>query len=927
MGLAIVGGKETETGVYLKLRVNGEEVYKNVPFQNFFYVELSDYYDNSIDYLFRKFKYSTTKITDKFNKQFVKITLTNNFDRKNMLYTLSKLNITSYESDLTAYKRFLVVHDFDLDLSELKVAYLDIETDDRGEFLKDDRGNVIAIGPILSCAIGPQKGEKKDIKWFYNKNIDDPTGESEKQLLKEIFDELKKYDVMSAWNNLSFDAPYIKQRQEKHNMQNYFDWKFINLMDDYLLFKTYYNREYKSYSLDSVAEQLLGRNKVDFSSITNSNKKGKFVELFKKDLKLFQKYNETDVELMQLIEAKANLYPNKLVLSKLTQCPFSLTIYNSILNDYNYLRKAYRRNVICPSSPTFREKESRKLNKRPGGGYSFCYETGLNFNLETYDFKSFYPLTMLTFNISPELYVTSMQPPVDELNEIFNLKELELIGKVLKLKDKYYKNGKLYAQYNKEVEKLEKEYELKMFDLMFKFIDKYDAKEAKRVAKEKNYVVTPADLNKDTYGWSFHPHRFYLREMGLIPEIQEEVLTERDKIKYEIKRKIKEDINYLNSDKHKSDHYYQIAIKVLGNSLFGVLGAIHTRIYNYDVVDSITTSCRWIIKKSILFIKRKGYTVTAGDTDSVFLLTNYNTEEERQKNVEELDKLFKLYYIDLFKDFNTIYRRKIKHPETNEEIEVNFWELFEHEHTYKAIINTAKKRYYYLETETDKNGNKKQWIESRGGAFLKTDTNPLAAKLQKELCYDIMTKNYDKQKWHERLLDVKTRCFDNKLETKYLIFSKKYTRHHDEFGKVMIDSKTNEPKLDKKGNVRFSPVPVHIKLVKRKEKDNVKYEVGDTIEYIVKKPTEKEEIRTYKNGKTKKVIVKESSQEGITVEEYEKGELYDAELYHQRIMTPIIEILSSVYPEDCYTYFADCWFYSKKQLDKIMKKYLEELDE
>lgn len=895
MKRAIVKGKEIESGIVFRLREDGKVVYRTIPFVNYFFIKSEEW--QNIEFLTRDEIQNAEEIVDRDGTTWMKLYLKNNFLRYKVKDKIENAGVLTYESDVSAVLHFCAENDLSWNcVEDLSVGYFDLETDDRKPFTKDNVGRVVAVSQILSCAIGPQSGTKEDIIYFKTENPDDETNESEKKLIMSIFDELRKYDVISAWNSDLFDIPYLKQRQEILGLEDYFDWSLINVLDDLIIFKTSYSQGYKKYSLNNVAKQFIGDEKLKLmygKDEPNRDERGKFYKFFKENQDDFKMYNIKDVELMQMIEAKAKSYIAKRKLVKLTQAFMQDTPHNSILHDFKYLRMCRLHNVVAKRKPTRIEQEQRKLSLKPGGGYTFCFKKGLHFNVEAFDYKSHYPLAIMTFNISPETFVSNYDVDFEELATFLTKEELELMFFTIDCKKAHTKkDGKLKASYDKAIDKYIAERHLKFTatDVMFKVVRNYVGYKAKKYAQQNNYVFTPADYNKDTTGWTFHPHRMFKRIMGLFPMTSDEILTTRDAVKYEIKKRTKEDVNFVGTDEYWSLFWDQISIKLLGNSLFGVLGAIHTRFYEYPIVDSITTAARWIMKKSILIAQDEGHEIIAGDTDSIFIDTKQEDDTKREEIIRQLNITYYEKYKDLFAPFNTILKKEVKNPVTGEKETLNYWCVFEFEHSFPAMITAAKKRYYFTEEFKDESGHKKMIVKTQGGAFLKTDTNPYAAQLQKELCEDILYKKYDRKKWYSIMQEVRITCFGQKLETKYLVFSKKYTRNHDEFGKAMIDKETGQQKKSANGTERFAPIPVHIKLIKRLQEKGVSYNIGDTIEYIIAKPKESTYMKTYKNGKTKEVTVVESSQNAITIEEYLSGQEYDAETYWRRISGPIGEI-------------------------------------
>lgn len=61
------------------------------------------------------------------------------------------------------------------------------------------------------------------------------------------------------------------------------------------------------------------------------------------------------------------------------------------------------------------------------------------------------------------------------------------------------------------------------------------------------------------------------------------------------------------------------AVKLLMNSLYGVLGAPHSRFFNPDIAQAITGTGQWILRTTRDHLESCGHTVLYGDTDSVFV--------------------------------------------------------------------------------------------------------------------------------------------------------------------------------------------------------------------------------------------------------------------------------------------------------------------
>ncbi len=106
---------------------------------------------------------------------------------------------------------------------------------------------------------------------------------------------------------------------------------------------------------------------------------------------------------------------------------------------------------------------------------------------------------------------------------------------------------------------------------------------------------------------------------GIIPEILEELMKNRDEVKQQMKKDT-ENYEYLNG--------LQEAIKVLMNTFYGVLGTSFYRFTNREISSAITAYARETITSIIKDLENMGITVIYGDTDSIFIESNKKTIKE-----------------------------------------------------------------------------------------------------------------------------------------------------------------------------------------------------------------------------------------------------------------------------------------------------------
>ena len=107
---------------------------------------------------------------------------------------------------------------------------------------------------------------------------------------------------------------------------------------------------------------------------------------------------------------------------------------------------------------------------------------------------------------------------------------------------------------------------------------------------------------------------------GLVPRILRELMNERDKIKALLKKSSGSEYDYYDG--------VQNALKILMNTFYGVLASSFYRFTNLEIGGSITAYARKTIMSLIETLKHDGFRVIYGDTDSVFIESGANSDEE-----------------------------------------------------------------------------------------------------------------------------------------------------------------------------------------------------------------------------------------------------------------------------------------------------------
>lgn len=425
----------------------------------------------------------------------------------------------------------------------------------------------------------------------------------------------------------------------------------------------------------------------------------------------------------------------------------------------------------------------------------------------------------------------------------------------------------------------------------------------KEYAEEHNipYLTIPSDYHI-TDGRFYEEKYFRIDKRGIIPERMDELIKLRDIKKYE-KFKYKES----NPDLYKKLKSEEQALKILSNSGYGYFGFKNSRFYNPYVANAITQFSRFLTKQCIKKAEECGYKVIQGDTDSIFIVN-----VENKITIKELEYEFYKLFDEISEKYNIKSKKfEQKNPLTGEKETKNHFIILEHEKTFKRLVNIKKKNYATLMVELDEDGNEvgEPEIYITGLECKKKDTNLLAKEWQYKLLVDVYLLNkITIQEYIEELYKLKEKFINNEIDSKYLIMQKGLNKHPDSYGQPVIDSKTGKPKIKKDGTIQMSPIPAHVVLAKKMIEEGKDVNVGDMIQYIVKKAKPKIEA--------------------ISIEEFEKNKKFDKSYYWERTINPILKVLFVIDRKIVYDNVS-LWFIKKgkndiKKLNTIEKKFNRE---
>ncbi|MCK5735561.1 MAG: DNA polymerase II, partial [Spirochaetaceae bacterium] len=191
------------------------------------------------------------------------------------------------------------------------------------------------------------------------------------------------------------------------------------------------------------------------------------------------------------------------------------------------------------------------------------------------------------------------------------------------------------------------------------------------------------------------------------------------------------------------------AVKILMNSMYGVMGSSGCRFYKSELPTAITGIGRWVLDSSVERLKSWGYEVLYGDTDSLFVKLK---TEERQ----DADNAGRILAKRVDEYFREIIRSRFGVPSRLElEYEKRYVRLFLPRMRSGTGGEAAVKRYAGLLADGS--------VEIKGMEFVRSDSTALAREFQHELFRRYFA-GEDLKTWiREMVSRLKEGEFDDKL--------------------------------------------------------------------------------------------------------------------------------------------------------------------
>lgn len=528
-----------------------------------------------------------------------------------------------FESDIRAEYKILAEHYTNAPLPQTHFTLFDIEVDyDKKLGYKDVKQftapiNAIALhhywsGEDYVLLVPPpnRKGvtvsELNIHKEYPNVNI--KIFDTEKELLREFLRLIADSDIISGWNSMFFDVPYIYERLKLlfgENIANMLCFdnapspKYREVIDkknrvqmtldlfgresvDYLeIFKKFEVGERASFALEAVSEER-------FPNMKKLEYEGTLYDLYREDFEYFIRYNIRDCEILKAMED--DLGYMRLAI----QFAHSSTGMLRDVTGTTKLAETFIAN-FCHSTLDARVPDSQYgemgVSEKFTGALVLAPQVGLHDWVASVDVASLYPSAMRTLNISPETIVGQFFDNHKAFERVSEQSDEKLFFK--------YENGEM---------------------------EERTAKEWRQHFKDSNYSISG-------YGTVFD-----LRKQGFIPAILTEWFKQRKHYK-NLAGAAKDAMklcapNSAEYVKHKHDyenyHRLQYIFKIRLNSLYGALGNKYFKFYDLRLAESTTRSGQAVLMHMVRTTAENidgeycypSHSIIYSDTDSCYFLTH-----------------------------------------------------------------------------------------------------------------------------------------------------------------------------------------------------------------------------------------------------------------------------------------------------------------
>ena len=495
---------------------------------------------------------------------------------------------------------------------ELHVAFIDIETPHADGFPTPEK----VPAQVTLIAIVDEKGKKTVFGLYDYHGVDYECYilcSDEYDLLEKFYMFMRResFDVISGWNITSdskmnkfggFDLPYLIRRTQKlygkgttlfNKLSPINDvriWKSKNkdgvysvnisgvTVIDYLgLYKWFTSRNLESYKLDYVAEIELKKNKLDYSEY------GSLYMFSIKNGSKFVDYCIRDSQIVVDIDKKCGYL--KLAQTLTMLCCTPMKNYNSSVPLIEGLMlKHYRSNKLC----------APYLHGGTQEWYPAAYvkepQIGLHEDVIDLDIASSYPTHIIILNMSLETYfgriVGFNKKEVFEFKTDKGIHEPTHEGRPFYDKIVGYCRDKKFPPFTVLKENGYTTYNDKQMDIFNRsFNNKLFSIAPNGAIFMNNVKGVIAKVEQSTYNER-------KKQKGLMSQYKKDALVEG------ITSKKVTDLKTLADNKFT----LQWSIKILINSMYGVMAVPYSRYMNIHIAEAITSCARHTIKQGEIFV-------------------------------------------------------------------------------------------------------------------------------------------------------------------------------------------------------------------------------------------------------------------------------------------------------------------------------------
>lgn len=209
---------------------------------------------------------------------------------------------------------------------------------------------------------------------------------------------------------------------------------------------------------------------------------------------------------------------------------------------------------------------------------------------------------------------------------------------------------------------------------------------------------------------------------------------------------------------YKAFNAKQNAVKMLCNSIYGLMGYKYGRFYRKEIAEAITLGGQWLNKETKKWLENRALSVVYGDTDSAFV------KGIVREDIDDLLIELHEFYDDALNDYFGV--------------EKHFIEL-EYEKHFSRLLLLKKKNYTGHIVELD--GKPVDKFIVKGLECIKRDTIPLGKKWQRELIESII-KEDKPVNWYVNWIQQKMNSFfNNEFDIEDITIRKKLTKHPNRY--------------------------------------------------------------------------------------------------------------------------------------------------